>query len=50
MVYYIYRKLQIMKQLGIYITLEQKQYMENLRNEVQVDNYAKYLRRLHYGD
>lgn len=47
---YIYRKIQIMTQLGILITTEQIRHMKMLHNEIQVDNYAKTLRRRHYGD
>lgn len=47
---YIHRKIQIMTQLGINLTTDQINHMKMLHNEIQVDNYAKLLRRQHYGD
>lgn len=47
---YIHRKIQIMAQLGIHLTIDNINHMKLLHNEIQVDNYAKTLRKQHYKD
>ena len=40
---YIENKIMILRELGIYLTKEQKEHMLSLKSEISVDNYARSL-------
>lgn len=37
---YVREKIKILKELGIDVTDDQIEYMESLKNEIRIDNYA----------